>query len=44
MNPNLLEPEVQNYIRAQENQDVRSISLNKSPFENLSSSELAQQI
>ena len=44
MNPNLLEPEVQNYIRAQENQDVRSISLKKSPFENLSSSELAQQI
>lgn len=44
MNPNLLEPEVQNYIRAQKNQDVRSISLKKSPFENLSSSELAQQI
>lgn len=44
MNPNLLEPEVQNYIRAQENQDVRSISLKKSPFENISSSELAQQI
>lgn len=44
MNPNLLKPEVQNYIRAQENQDLRNVSLKKSPFENLSSSEIAQQI
>lgn len=44
MNSNLLHPEIQMYIRANENQNPRDISLKKSPFENISASELAQQI
>ena len=44
MNPNILNSEIQNYLRENQNRDVREISLQKSPFENISSAELAQQI
>lgn len=44
MNPNLLEKEVQQYIYENQNRDIREISLRKSPFSAVSSSELAQQI
>lgn len=44
MNPNLLHSEIQEFIRENQNRDVREVSLQKSPFENVSSSELAQQI
>lgn len=44
MNSNLLNPEVQSYILKNQNEDIRKISLQKSPFAEISSSELAQQI
>jgi len=44
MNPDLIQAKVQNYLRENQNRDVREISLQKSPFENISSAELAQQI
>lgn len=44
MNQYIIEPEIQQYIRENQNRDIHEISLQKSPFENISSSELAQQI
>lgn len=44
MNSNLLHPKVQTYLRENILRDFRTISLEKSPFENISSAELAQQI
>lgn len=44
MNSNLLNPEVQSYILKNQHEDVRKISLQKSPFAEISSSEFAQQI
>lgn len=43
-NSNVLNTEIQNYLRLNLNEDFRKVSLQKSPFENVSSSELAQQI
>lgn len=43
-NPEILKQEVQNYLRGNQNEDIRKISLQKSPFAAISSSELAQQI
>ncbi|SMC83812.1 THUMP-like domain-containing protein [Moheibacter sediminis] len=44
MNQNLLQPEIQEYLRENQNQNFRKISLQKSPFSGVSSSELAHQI
>ena len=44
MNLNLLEPEIRKYIQENQNEDIRKISLQKPPFANVSSAELAQQI
>lgn len=44
MNSEILNPEVQQYIRENQSEDFRKISLQKSPFTEISSSELAQQI
>ncbi len=44
MNRLLLQEEIQSYLRQNISEDFRKISLMKSPFENVSSSELAQQI
>lgn len=44
MNQAILSNEIQAYIRENQNHDVRKISLQKSPFSKVSSSELAQQI
>lgn len=44
MNHKILKQEVQTYIRDNFQQDYRNISLQKSPFDGISSSELAQQI
>lgn len=43
-NSEILKQEVQNYLQKNQNEDFRKISLQKSPFENVSPSELAQQI
>ncbi len=44
MNPLLLQEEIQSYLRKNVSEDFRKISLQKSPFESVSSSELARQI
>lgn len=44
MNNNILSPEVQAFIRQHIHTDATSIALKKSPFEQVSSSELAQQV
>lgn len=44
MNLGLKQEEVQQFIRANEHQDIRLVSLQKSPFPTISSVELAQQI
>lgn len=44
MNSEILKPEVQTYLHKNQNEDIRKISLQKSPFAEISSSELAQQI
>lgn len=44
MNKNLLEKEVQDYINSNLNADVSKIALSKSPFTEVSSAELANQI
>lgn len=43
-NPEILKPHIQKFIRENQELDFRKISLQKSPFENVSSAELAQQI
>ena len=43
-NSKILSEEIQTYIRQHEHSDVRQISLQKSPFPEVSSAELAQQI
>src|SRR5690606_3592377 len=43
-NSNILSEEIQTYIRQHELSDFRQISLQKSPFPEVSSAELAQQI
>lgn len=43
-NPEIFKKEVQNYLHKNQNEDVRKISLQKSPFAEILSSELAQQI
>ncbi|MDP3468156.1 MAG: hypothetical protein Q8S11_07460 [Daejeonella sp.] len=44
MNKNLLNIEVQNFIEDNLNSDIRTLSLKKSPFPNISTKELAEQI
>lgn len=44
MNKLLLNPEVQNYLKSQIQKDIRSFSLMKSPFEEITSAELSQQL
>lgn len=44
MNTVLFREEIQSYLRKNVSEDLRKISLQKSPFENISSSDLAQQI
>ncbi|TYR31207.1 methyltransferase domain-containing protein [Sphingobacterium phlebotomi] len=44
MNNNILSPEVQAFIRQHAHEDASSIALKKSPFVQVSSSELAQQV
>ncbi len=44
LNTEILKQEAQTYLRENQNEDIRKISLQKSPFENISSAELAQQI
>lgn len=44
MNSNVLKPEVRDYLGENKNKDFRRISLQKSPFPEVSSAELAQQI
>lgn len=43
-NSEILSKEIQKYLREKQSEDFRKISLQKSPFENIPSSELAQQI
>lgn len=43
-NSEILKQDVQNYLQKNQNEDFRKVSLQKSPFENVSPSELAQQI
>ena len=44
MNPEILNPEVQEFINANLREDITRILLKKSPFENVTSKELAGQI
>ena len=44
MNKHILATEVQTFIRQHAGEDVSRIALKKSPFEEISSSELAQQV
>lgn len=44
MNKHILAPEIQTFIRQHIGEDVSRIALKKSPFEEVSSSELAQQV
>lgn len=44
MNRNILSPEVQSFIRRHAQENASSIALKKSPFEQVSSAELAQQV
>src|SRR5690606_35189164 len=44
MNLNLLEQEARRYIYENQNEDIRKVSLQKSPFSDVSPAELAQQI
>lgn len=44
MNPSILKSEVQSFLKENQSKDFRAISLMKSPFPDVSSAELAQQI